>query len=148
VLGDYGKVLAAQGKSDDALAFLDRAIQMSPNDWTLYSAQGVAFDHEGKYLAAQASYGRALTLKPGEPAILNNDALSHMQAGDLTGAENLLRQVPEPRIFCGRCRHNLRIIPASQKVLPCSQSSKRRRLQQRVNRNGWAQEIQCRHRWQ
>ena len=93
VLGAYGKVLAARGRSDDALAFLERAIQLQPGDWTLYSAQGVAYDQQAKYLSAQASYARALELKPGEPAVLNNDALSHMQAGDLAGAESLLRQV-------------------------------------------------------
>lgn len=35
--------------ADDAIAFLDRAIQLQPGDWTLYSAQGVAYDQEGKY---------------------------------------------------------------------------------------------------
>jgi Flp pilus assembly protein TadD len=93
VIGEYGKVLTAQGRSDDALAFLERSLQLQPGDWTLYSAQGAAFDQEGKYLSAQASYARALELKPGEAAVLNNNALSHMQAGDLDGAENLLRQV-------------------------------------------------------
>ncbi len=94
VIGEYGKVLAGLGRSDDALAFLERSLQLQPGDWTLYSAQGVAYDQEGKFLSAQASYARALELKPGEAAVLNNDALSHMQAGDLPGAEALLRQVP------------------------------------------------------
>jgi Flp pilus assembly protein TadD/cell division protein FtsN len=93
VLGEYGKVLAGQGRSDDALAFLRRAIEIEPGDWTLYSARGVALDQETKYPAAQVAYGRALELKPGEPVVLNNDALSHMQAGDLKGAEDLLVQV-------------------------------------------------------
>ena len=93
VLGEYGKALVAQGRSDDALAFLQRAIEIQPGDWTLYSAQGVAFDQETKFQAAEAAYGHALELKPGEPAVLNNDALSHMQTGDLKGAEELLAQV-------------------------------------------------------
>src|SRR5512142_3226052 len=37
VLGEYGKTLAAQGRSEDALAFLQRAIELQPGDWTLYS---------------------------------------------------------------------------------------------------------------
>src|SRR5262245_37533163 len=32
VLGEYGKVMVMQGRSDDALAFLQRAIQLNPND--------------------------------------------------------------------------------------------------------------------
>lgn len=94
VLGEYGKALAAEGRSDDALAFLERAIQLQPGDWTLHSAQGVAYDQQGKFQSAQLSYSRALALKPGEPVIINNDALSHIQAGDFAGAGHLLSLVP------------------------------------------------------
>ena len=70
VLGEYGKTLTAQAKSDDALAFLERAIQLQPGEWSLYSAQGVAYDQKRNYKEAQVAYGRALSLKPGEPAVL------------------------------------------------------------------------------
>ena len=87
VLGEYGKTLIAMGRSDDALAFLGRAIELQSTDWSLFSAQGVAFDQKGEYLAAQKSYDRALALKPGDPTVLSNAALSHVQTGDLDGAE-------------------------------------------------------------
>lgn len=104
VLGEYGKTLVAMGRSDDALAFLERAIEIQPLDWSLFSAQGVAYDQKGNYMSAQASYEHALALKPGEPAVLSNNALSHMQAGDLDGAERLLLQAQQaggdyPRVF-------------------------------------------------
>ena len=35
VLGEYGKALASLGRSDDAVAFLERATQLSPPDWSL-----------------------------------------------------------------------------------------------------------------
>jgi Flp pilus assembly protein TadD len=103
VVGEYGKALAAQGRSDDAIAFLERATQLQPGDWTLFSAQGVAYDQKGVYKAAQESYARALILKPDEPTVLNNDALSHALSGDLDGAERLLRSAgpaaqSDPRI--------------------------------------------------
>ena len=110
VLGEYGKNLAAQGRSDDALAFLDRAIELQPADWTLYSAQGMAYDQKANYPAAQASYARALALKPGEPTILNNAALSYMQAGDLNSAEKLLLQAPPGSPDYPRIAQNLSLV--------------------------------------
>jgi Flp pilus assembly protein TadD/cell division septation protein DedD len=92
VMGEYGKTLAAQGKSDDALAFLDRAIQIRPDDWSFHSAAGVAYDQKGQYPLAQASYARALALKPGEPSVLNNAALSYMQSGDIDTADQMIHQ--------------------------------------------------------
>ena len=118
VLGEYGKNLAAQGRSDDALAFLERAIQLQPGDWTLYSAQGMAYDQKANYRAAQASYARALVLKPGEPTILNNAALSYMQAGDLDGAERLLRQAMPGTPDYPRIAENLALVQSLRAAQP------------------------------
>jgi len=92
VLGEYGKTLAAQGRSDDALAFLERAIQFHPGEWSFHSALGVAHDQKGEYKEAQVAYARALQLKPGETAVLNNAALSYLQSGDLDTAERMIQQ--------------------------------------------------------
>ena len=110
VVGEYGKTLAAQGRSDDAIAFLERATQLDPTDWTLFSAEGVAYDQKANYQAAQNYYGRALLLKPGEPSVLNNAALSHMQMGDLDGAEQLLRQVAPGSPDYSRITENLALV--------------------------------------
>lgn len=102
VLGEYGKVLAAQGRADDAIAFLQRSAQLQQNDWTIFSAMGVAYDQKANYKAAKVAYERALLLKPGEPSVLSNAALSRMLAGDLNGAEQMLTQASvdskDPRI--------------------------------------------------
>jgi Flp pilus assembly protein TadD len=118
VVGEYGKTLAAQGRSDDALAFLERAIQLEPGDWTLFSAQGIAYDQKGSYQAAQASYTRALALKPGEPAVLNNDALSHVQSGDLDGAEKLLREASPFAADFPRIAENLAFVQSLKSARP------------------------------
>ena len=120
VVGEYGKTLAAQGRSDDAIAFLERATQIDPADWSLYSAEGVAYDQKGNYQAAQNLYGRALMLKPGEPSVLNNAALSHMQAGDLDGAEKLLRQATPGTPEFPRITENLALVQS----LKAAQASK------------------------
>ena len=118
VMGEYGKTLAAQGKSDDALAFLDRAIQIRPDDWTFYSAAGVAYDQKGLYPLAQASYARALQLKPGEPSVLNNAALSYMQVGDLDTAEQMIRQAAATSTDKSRLEYTIALVERAKASRP------------------------------
>lgn len=92
VIGEYGKVMVNQGRSDDAIAFLKHALDMAPNDWTLYSAIGMAYDQKDDFANAKLAYDRALLLVPGEPAVLNNYAMSRMLAGDLAGAQKYMAQ--------------------------------------------------------
>jgi Flp pilus assembly protein TadD len=90
VVGEYGKVLVQQGRSREALDFLNRAVQLQQGDWSLYSALGVAYDQTGDYNSARGAYERALALKPGEAAVLNNYAMSRALAGDLVAAKKLI----------------------------------------------------------
>ncbi|HEY5338429.1 MAG TPA: tetratricopeptide repeat protein [Rhizomicrobium sp.] len=93
VMAEYGKTLTQMGRSNEAVAFLTRAVQMQANDWTVYSALGVAYDQLDKRTEAREAYDRALALKPGEPSVLNNYAVSRMLAGDYAGAQKMLMQV-------------------------------------------------------
>jgi Flp pilus assembly protein TadD len=90
VIGEYGKVLVQQGRSHDALDFLNRAVQLNQADWTLFSAMGVAYDQTGDFENARLAYEHAMALKPGETAVLNNYAMSRALAGDLVEAKRLI----------------------------------------------------------
>ncbi len=92
VVAEYGKVLVMENQAADAEAFLKRAIELQNGDWTYYSALGVAFDEQGNSKGAKLAYERALMLKPGEPAILNNYALSRKAAGDLISARQIIAE--------------------------------------------------------
>jgi Flp pilus assembly protein TadD len=92
VVGEFGKVMVQEGRSQDALQFLKRAIQLDSGDWTLYSALGIAYDQLDDHAHARAAYEHALSLKPGEASVLNNYAVSRMLTGDLPGAQRLLAQ--------------------------------------------------------
>lgn len=92
VCGEYGKTLVSLGRSDDAIAFLKRAIELKPNDWTLYSAIGAAFDQKSQFADAKTAYQRGLQLNPTSAALLNNYAMSRMLAGDLPAAQALIAQ--------------------------------------------------------
>lgn len=89
VISEYGKTLAQMGRASDAVNFLNRATQLSPTDWTVYSAMGVAYDQIGNQKLAQVAYEHALALHPGEASILNNYALSRMLAKDTAMAQSL-----------------------------------------------------------
>jgi Flp pilus assembly protein TadD len=90
VAGEYGKVLTQQGYAKDAVSILSKAVQLDGTDWTLYSALGVAYDQMDDHVNARKSYDRALAMKPGEPSILNNYAVSRMLTGDYAGAVQIL----------------------------------------------------------
>ena len=92
VVGEYGKVLTQEGRTDDALAFLQRAVELQQDNWTLYSALGVAYDQHNEPAKAQTAYKQALALKPNDATVLNNYAMSLMLAGDLDRADALLHQ--------------------------------------------------------
>lgn len=96
VVGAYGKVLTQLGRPDDAIPFLTRAIQLDGNDWTLYSALGVAYDQDDQHQKAHIAYEHALKLKPGQPDVLNNMGVSKMLSGNLGDAKKLLTEADQP----------------------------------------------------
>ncbi|HEY8950149.1 MAG TPA: tetratricopeptide repeat protein [Rhizomicrobium sp.] len=100
VTGEYGKVLTQQGYAKDAVTVLSKAVQLNGSDWTLYSALGVAYDQLDNRADARKAYDRALAMKPGEPSVVNNYAVSRMLAGDYDGAVQMLSQLhsSDPKI--------------------------------------------------
>ena len=92
VVSEYGKTLAQNGRAQEAVQFLTRAVALQPSEWSYYSALGVAYDQVGNQDAARNAYEQALRLRPGDAAILNNYALSRMLAKDPDGARALMQR--------------------------------------------------------
>ena len=90
VVGEYGKTLAENGRAQEAVQFLNRAVALQPSEWSYYSALGVAYDQVGDQNSARTAYEQALKLRPGDAAVLNNYALSRMLAHDPEGARALM----------------------------------------------------------
>ena len=110
VLVEYAKSLIAVRRGPDALAPLARAIAQRPDDWRALSLEGVAHDQAAHYTHATESYERALQVSPNNAAILNNYGLSRALAGDLDGAEVMLRTAvanPEATV---QSRQNLALV--------------------------------------
>ena len=92
VVGEYGKTLAENGRAQEAVQFLSRAVALQPSEWSYYSALGVAYDQVGDQNSARTAYEQALKLRPNDPAVLNNYALSRMLAKDPDGARALMQR--------------------------------------------------------
>jgi Flp pilus assembly protein TadD len=116
VVSEYGKVMVSRGHSDDAIAFLKRGLELQPDDWTLYSAIGIAYDQKNDYADAKTAYDRALQIRPGNPAVLNNYAMSRMLAGDLHAAQSLIAQAQATGGADPKIVHNVELMAALANV--------------------------------
>lgn len=93
LLSAYGKALLQAGNPQKAASVLASAVPGRAPDWKLHSALGSAYDQLGRYAEARVQYDTALSLKPGEVSILNNQAMSFALEGNLAKAEAALRQI-------------------------------------------------------
>jgi Flp pilus assembly protein TadD len=125
IIGEYGKVLVQQGRAPEALNFLKRSVELQPNDWTLYSALGVAYDQTRESAKARDAYQRALVLKPGEAVVLNNFALSRMLAGDPAQAKTLMAEASATGSTNPKIARNRTLIDglAGSKTIPSAQAN-------------------------
>ena len=112
----YGKKLVGTGRGNEAIPVLQSAANAPGADWRVYSALGTAYDQQGLYEKARASYRQALAADPGNLSVLNNMGMSLALEGDLKQAEVAFRKVDamprsrsEPRI-----RQNLALVVGLQ----------------------------------
>jgi len=118
VVGEYGKLLAQESRSADAVNFLRRAVELQPSDWTYYSALGVSYDQLGDHDSARSAYEHALALKPGTAVVLNNYAMSRMLAGDATGAHFLMAKAQATGEVDPRIAKNIAMLDEQHPVAP------------------------------
>jgi Flp pilus assembly protein TadD len=120
IVAEYGKTLLQQGRARESVDFLKRAAEISPNDWTVYSAMGVAFDQAGDHTDARLAYQHALMLKPGEPSVLNNLAVSRALTGDVAGAKVMLAKASQTDAQQPKIAANLAAVDAMQPAAPAA----------------------------
>ncbi len=126
VVGEYGKLLVQENRAQLAVQFLHRAVELQPSDWTLYSAMGVAYDQLSDQANARLAYEHALSLKPGEAAILNNYAMSRMLAGDTVAARALMARAQASGSSDPKIARNLALLnqmTPAKPVAPAAQAS-------------------------
>lgn len=126
LLAAYGKALVDAGRLQEAEPILANASPPERPDWTIMSTQGQVADQLGDHARAQAIYGEALKLTPGEPRLLSNLGLSYALSKNLPLAEDTMRQaVADPRAD-SRVRQNFALVLALQgKFAEAEQVSRR-----------------------
>ncbi len=116
IQGEYGKQLAAAGKTQEASVLLQRAAAAPDASWKIHSTKGVVLDRLGRHADAQNAYRMALKKSPGQISAMNNLGLSQAQNGQLKAAEGTLRQAyatPAGRKH-SRLRQNLALVVGLQ----------------------------------
>ena len=108
-------IAAARAHIADNNAFyaidpLRQAIALKPKDWQAYSLLGVAYDQTKRPDDAQGAWTTALQLSPNNPAVLTNIAMAKVTAGDLGGAEPLLRTAVAQPAATLQIRQNLALV--------------------------------------
>ena len=112
VLGEYGKVLADNGRLKEAQDVLTRAHTPERPNWRILSAQGSVADQLGQQEQAQGYYAAALKIVPDEPTVLSNLGLSYALSKNLTMAEQVLKLAESQPRADQRVRQNLALVLA------------------------------------
>ncbi|MGV6800350.1 MAG: hypothetical protein ACWA5L_00315 [bacterium] len=108
---EMGKVLIANDRAFEAVRPLQRSIALGSNqNWTAYSAYGVALDSIGEHKSARQQYDLALAIEPKAYSALNNKGLSYALSGKLDLAERTLRQAAISPGGTAKVRQNLALI--------------------------------------
>jgi len=90
--------MLAKGESAEALAALDRAIELSPDDARLFALRGDAARNVRSNDQAKASYEKALQLDPSEPRALSGFVALLVDMGDFPRAAEIIKQMDEARV--------------------------------------------------
>lgn len=108
---EYGKTLIANERAHEAVRPIQTAIARGAGqDFTAYSALGVAYDKTSRHEEARTQYDRALALNPGAAQVLNNKGLSYALEGKSTLAERTLRAAVGGEGGTARMRQNLALV--------------------------------------
>jgi tetratricopeptide (TPR) repeat protein len=86
VYGNLAAICGMQGRFDELINHLKKALELNPNYPDFHNNLGVALKREGDLTAAIASYKSALQLKPNYPEAHNNLGNALKEQGDLAAA--------------------------------------------------------------
>jgi tetratricopeptide (TPR) repeat protein len=96
--GSHARVLLAKGEPTKAVAELERAVELSPDDASLHALRGDAARAIGSTDQAQTSYEKALQLDPAEPMALSGFVALLIDAGNFARAAEIIEQMDGAKV--------------------------------------------------
>ncbi len=97
--GSRARLLLAERKAAEAMVELDRAVELSPDDASLFALRGDAARAVGNPNAAQDSYARALQLDPNQPRALSGLLALKIDTGDFKGAAEVMTELDRAKVL-------------------------------------------------
>ncbi len=96
--GSHARVLMAKGEAARAVGELDRAIELSPSDASLFALRGDAAREVGSNEEAKASYEKALQLDPEQPLALSGFVALLIDLEDFPRATEVIEQMDKAKV--------------------------------------------------
>ena len=96
--GSHARVLLAKGDAAKAVAELDRAVELSPGDASLYALRGDATRKVGSNDEAKAAYEKALALDSAQPRALSGFATLLIDTGNFDRAAEVIKQMDDAKV--------------------------------------------------
>ena len=87
----YGKALARDGQTEDAIRVLSSKAALATQDVSLYATLGSLYDQKGDFKTARGLYGQGFVRDRQNAALLNNYAMSFILEGRPAQAETILK---------------------------------------------------------
>ena len=110
VYGNLAAILGMQGRLDDRIKLLTKALQLKPNYVKAHTNLGNAFQEKGDLNAAIASYKTSLELKPNDTVTHYNLGLAFQKQGDLSAAINSYKTAIQIRPNHPEANNNLGLL--------------------------------------
>jgi len=76
-----GVALARLGRTEDAIATLEKAVALAPESWRGWSTLASQYDRRKDWSRAEAAYARAMETSAGSPIVYNNRGYSKLLQG-------------------------------------------------------------------
>jgi len=96
--GSHARVLLAKNEAAKAVAELDRAVELSPEDATLYALRGDASRQVGARDEAKSSYEKALQLDPEQARALSGFLALLIDMSDFDRATEIMARMDEAKV--------------------------------------------------